>query len=97
MTDYDSIVHALGAAVGEYGGVDIVVVNAGGNLDDGPDVARGSPEQWIATVQVNLVGSYHTARAAIRHLKKRGAGKIIAIGSGLGHRGKGGRVGIRVG
>ena len=97
VTDYDSIVRALGAAVGEFGGVDIVVVNAGGNLDDGPDVERGSPEQWIATVQVNLVGSYHTARAAIPHLKNRGAGKIIAIGFRPGASRKGGRVGIRVG
>ena len=48
----------------------------------------GSPEQWTAMVQVNLVGSYHTARAAIPYLKERGAGKIIAIGSGLGHRGR---------
>ena len=39
-------------------------------------------------MQVNLIGSYHTARAAIPHLKERGAGKIIAIGSGLGHRGR---------
>ena len=35
-----------------------------------------------------LGGGYHTARAAIPHLKERGAGKIIAIGSGLGRRGR---------
>ena len=39
-------------------------------------------------MQVNLIGSYHTAHAAIPHLKERGAGKIIAIGSGVGHRGR---------
>ena len=68
--------------------VDIVVINAGGNLDDSHDIESGSPEQWTNTVQVNLIGSYHTAHAAIPHLKERGAGKIIAIGSGLGHRGR---------
>ena len=72
----------------EFGGIDIVVINAGGNLDDSHDIESGSPEQWTKTVQVNLIGSYHTARAAIPHLKERGAGKIIAIGSGLGHRGR---------
>ena len=68
--------------------VDIVVINAGGNLDDSHDIESGSPDQWTKTVQVNLIGSYHTARSAIPHLKERGAGKIIAIGSGLGHRGR---------
>ena len=88
VTDYDSVVHAFGTAISEFGGVDIVVINAGGNLDHSRDVEHGSPEQWTDTVQLNLIGSYHTARAAIPHLKERGAGKIIAIGSGLGHRGR---------
>ena len=88
VTDYDSVVHAFSAAVSEFGGVDIVVVNAGGNLDHSPNVESGSPERWTDTVQLNLVGAYHTVRAAIPHLKERGAGKIIAIGSGLGRRGR---------
>ena len=90
VTDYDSVVQAFGTAVSEFRGVDILVVNAGGNLDDSLDVENGSPERWVDTVQLNLVGAYHTARAAIPHLKERGAGKIIAIGSGLGRRGRAG-------
>ena len=82
VTDNDSVVHTFGVAIGDFGGVDIVVVNAGGNLDHSRDVEWGSPEQWIDTVQLNLVGAYHTAKAAIPHLKERGAEKIIAIGSG---------------
>ena len=88
VTDYDSVVHAFDAAISEFGGVDIVVINAGGNLDDGRDVESGNLEQWTDTVQLNLVGAYHTARAAIPHLKDRGGGKILAIGSGLGRRGR---------
>ncbi len=88
VTDYDSVVRAFDAAAREFGGIDIVVINAGGNYDGSPDVESGSPEQWANTVQINLIGSYHTAHAAIPHLKERGAGKIIAIGSGIGHRGR---------
>ena len=88
VTDYESVVHAFDAASSEFGGVDIVIINAGGNLDRSSDVESGSTEQWIGTVQLNLVGAYHTARAAIPHLKQRGGGKIIAIGSGLGRRGR---------
>ena len=88
VTDYDAAVNAFGATVGEFGGVDIVVINAGGNLDHSRDVESGTPGQWTDTLQLNLVGAYHTARAAIPHLKERGAGKIITIGSGLGRRGR---------
>ena len=88
VTDYESIVSAFDTAAGEYGGVDIVVVNAGGNFDDSRDIESGGVEQWTETIQVNLIGAYYTAKAAIPHLKKRGGGKIIAIGSGLGRRGR---------
>ena len=88
VTDYDAVVNAFSAAVSEFGGVDVVVANAGGNLDHSRDVESGTPGQWTATVQLNLVGAYHTASAAIPHLKERGAGKIIALGSGLGRRGR---------
>ena len=88
VTDFDSVVNAFDAAAKEFGGVDIVVVNAGGNFDDSRDIESGGVEEWTETLQVNLVGAYYTAKAAIPHLKKRGGGKIITIGSGLGRRGR---------
>ena len=88
VTDYASVVQAFDAATRNLGGIDIVVLNAGGNYDDSRDIESGSPEQWADTVQINLIGSYHTAHVAIPHLKTRGGGKIIAIGSGIGHRGR---------
>jgi 3-oxoacyl-[acyl-carrier protein] reductase len=36
---------------------------------------------------VNLFGAYLCARAAIPALRNAGGGKIITIGSGIGHRG----------
>ena len=88
VTDYASVVQAFDAATRELGGVDIVVLNAGGNYDDSHDIESGSPEKWADTVHVNLIGSYHTAHVAVPHLRARGGGKIIAIGSGIGHRGR---------
>ena len=88
MTDYDSVVNAFDAVASEFGGVDIVVINAGGNFDNSPDAESSSLEQWTQTIQVNLIGAYYTAKAAIPHLKRRGGGKIITIGSGLGRRGR---------
>lgn len=44
-------------------------------------------ENWKRTLDVNLFAAYYCAKSAIPFLKQRGAGKIITIGSGLGHRG----------
>ena len=84
VTDCNSVDSAFRDTITKFGGIDIVVINAGGNLDRSPGVENGSPEKWTETIQLNLVGAYYTARAAIPHLKERGAGKIIAMGSGLG-------------
>ena len=73
-------------AVEAFGGVDIVVANAGGNYDR-KLIEDGDPKAWIATVELNLNTAYYTLYAAIPHLKARGGGKVIMMGSGMGHRG----------
>ncbi|MCL4507739.1 MAG: SDR family NAD(P)-dependent oxidoreductase [Chloroflexi bacterium] len=73
--------------VERYGGIDILVANAGVDLDQ-RNVQDSDIGLWRATIETNLTGAYLCARAAIPHLRRRGAGKIIMIGSGLGHRGR---------
>lgn len=68
-----------------FGGIDIVVLNAGINPDR-RTVAASDAAAWRMTLEVNLVGPYYCAKAALPYLKQRGAGKIIVIGSGMGHR-----------
>jgi 3-oxoacyl-[acyl-carrier protein] reductase len=69
-----------------FGGLDILVINAGVR-EGGRHVEDSAPEAWGITLDVNLLGAYYCAQAAIPVLKQRGAGKIITVGSGLGHRG----------
>jgi 3-oxoacyl-[acyl-carrier protein] reductase len=76
----------LQATVGHFGRLDILVLNAGGNLDHAL-VEDGDSDSWRETVELNLFGPYYCAKAAIPYLKENGAGKIITIGSGLGNRG----------
>jgi len=73
------------ACVNRWGGLDILVINAGISGDRRP-IAESDPDEFRSILEVNLFGAYHCARAAIPHLIRRGAGKIITIGSGLGHR-----------
>ena len=87
VTRLDSVRHLFETVVERFGGLDIVVINAGANYDR-RTVEDSQPQDWEATLQVNLIGAYYCAQAAIPHLKRRGAGKIITIGSGLGHRGR---------
>ena len=70
----------------ELCGIDIVILNAGVNLDHG-SVEEGDPAAWEETIRTNLLGAYFCARAAIPAMKRRGAGKIVTIGSGMGHKG----------
>ncbi|QDL38492.1 SDR family NAD(P)-dependent oxidoreductase [Rhodoferax sediminis] len=72
-------------AVATYGGIDIVLANAG-TAGEGRKLQKSDPAQWRETIEVNLVGAYNTVHAAIPHLRARGAGKIIVTGSGSRHR-----------
>ncbi len=86
VTDLDSVSAMYKSAVAAYGGLDIAFLNAGGSLDRSR-VDEGDTEGWRATIELNLIGAYYCARAAIPYLKARGAGKILFTGSGMGHRG----------
>ncbi len=86
VTNLESVGSLYGAVERRFGGIDIVVINAGANHDR-RTVEDSDPERWKATIDVNLAGAYHCARGAIPYLKRRGGGKMILIGSGLGHRG----------
>jgi len=89
VTDIESVRLMLQTTVDSFGGLDIFVVNAGGNLDR-CTVEDGDPADWVATIELNLLGAYHCVRGAIEHLNRRGAGEIIMIGSGIGHQGRAG-------
>ena len=90
VRDAEAVARAFDAAASAWGGIDLLVANAGVDLARGA-VDTGDPRIWWETVEVNLLGAYTCARAAIPHLKRRGGGKIITVGSGLGHRGIAGR------
>lgn len=86
VADQPAVQAMTAAAVAQLGGLDILVINAGVNRDK-RTVEESVAEDWLATLNVNLTGAYFCAQAAIPHLKARGGGKIITVGSGMGHRG----------
>ena len=86
VCNYESVQTMYQSAAGQLGGIDIVVINAGTNLDR-RTVESSIVADWHKTLETNLFGAYNSAKAAIPYLKERGGGKIITLGSGIGHRG----------
>jgi 3-oxoacyl-[acyl-carrier protein] reductase len=84
VTRAEEVSRVYEATVAEAGGIDLLVVNAGVSLDQRP-VAESDPDAFLRTIEVNLVGAYHCARLAIPHMRRRGGGRMIMVGSGMGH------------
>ena len=89
VTQPAAVQRMVNLTVETFGALDILVINAGVHADR-CSVEDSDPETWRTTLDVNLMGAYHCARAAIPALKKQGGGKIITVGSGIGHRGSAG-------
>ena len=78
MRTYDDVRQLVAAAV-DLGGVDVLVNNAGvGRF--GP-VEQMSVDEWHQVIETNLSGVFYAYHEAIPHLKARGGGWIINIGS----------------
>jgi NAD(P)-dependent dehydrogenase (short-subunit alcohol dehydrogenase family) len=81
----DDVARAVGAGVERFGGLDIVVANAGINGVWAP-VEELAPDEWDATMRTNLRGTYLTVHHAVPHLRARGSGSVIVVSSVNGTR-----------
>ena len=86
VTDVSQVEAMCAQTVTGWGGLDILVINAGVEMAKST-VDDSDPALWAQVIQTNLIGAYHCARAAVPYLQARGGGKIIVVGSGMGHRG----------
>lgn len=84
VSDRASVESMIEKAVGEFGRLDILMNNAGGGLER-TLVGEDDPDVWQSVVEINLLGTYFCTRAALPHLKADNGGKIINVGSGMGH------------
>ena len=81
VRDYDALKQALDDGVAQLGRLDIVSANAGinthGPLDELPE------QTWQDVIDINLTGVWHTAKAAIPHLRADGRGGSIILTSSM--------------
>jgi NAD(P)-dependent dehydrogenase (short-subunit alcohol dehydrogenase family) len=71
---------AVAACVEAFGGVDVLVNNAGGGAFHGWDA---SDEEWQLMLELNLLSAARFCRAAVPHLRGREAARIVNVGTEL--------------
>jgi 3-hydroxybutyrate dehydrogenase len=73
------IAQMVSEANAEFGGVDVLVNNAG--IQHVEAIETFPPEKWDAIIAINLSSAFHTIRAALPGMKSRGWGRIINVAS----------------
>jgi len=82
VTEDHSVARAVGSAIQQSGRIDVLVNNAGvawlGSIEE-------TPLPWLeTTLQTNVVGLTRMCQAVVPHMRKRGGGAIVNIGSVAG-------------
>lgn len=75
----DEIATMVAEAEKAFGGVDILCNNAG--IQHVAPIEEFPVEKWNAIIAINLSAAFHTIRAALPGMKKRGWGRIINTAS----------------
>ncbi len=82
IRDYDSVKSWVDDTAGSFGGIDIIVNNAGITKDGA--LALMSPANWKEVINTNLDGTFNLTRAAILIFMKQKSGNVINITSVTG-------------
>jgi NAD(P)-dependent dehydrogenase (short-subunit alcohol dehydrogenase family) len=79
VTSEDDVAALVAVAVEAWGGLDVMVNNAGVGVA-GP-VTETSGEDWARIMAVNLTGTFHGMKAAIPAMRASGGGSVVNIAS----------------
>lgn len=86
LSDQSVVDTVIATALAEFGGIDVLVNNAG-IMDRMSAVGETSDDEWERVIRINLTAPFLLTRAAIPHLLEAGRGAIINVGSEASLRG----------
>ncbi|WP_428667874.1 SDR family oxidoreductase [Runella sp.] len=78
VRDFDSQQNAVNQVIEKWGGLDVLVANAG--VGHFAPIESLTVEQWQETIDINLTGVFYSVKAALPALKKS-KGYIITVAS----------------
>lgn len=85
VTNEDQVAAAIGSATSHWGGLDVVVSNAGVLLADEDNRAdRLEVDVWRKVIDINLTGMFITCKHGIRALLQTGGGAVVCTASPTG-------------
>lgn len=82
VSDSSQVKGAVDTVLTEFGKIDILINNAG--IARAVPIEEISGDDWDRVMAVNARGTFLCCKAVMNHMKQRGYGKIINIGSGAG-------------
>lgn len=85
VTDEDNVIESIDKTVDEFGGLDVLVNNAGIAGPTKP-IEEITVEEWQQTLDVNLMGMFLTTKHASEYLRESDRGTIVNISSISGKR-----------
>ena len=88
VADTQAVAASVAAFLEEFGGLDVLVNNAGITRDN--LMLRMREEDWDAVLATNLKGLFNTCKLASRHMLKKRSGRIINVASVVGLTGNAG-------
>jgi NAD(P)-dependent dehydrogenase (short-subunit alcohol dehydrogenase family) len=80
LTNSGAVHGLIGAIVERYKQLD-VLIHVVGAFSGGTSVAATDDSTWEQMRDLNLTSAFYVLRAAIPHLRKSGAGRVVAVGS----------------
>ena len=79
VSQEDQLRAAIDQTLGEFGGIDILVNNAGVGIAKTAEAS--AVEEWERLISINVRSVFLTIKHVIPHMRARGGGSIINIGS----------------
>ncbi|SHE78565.1 NADP-dependent 3-hydroxy acid dehydrogenase YdfG [Ruegeria intermedia] len=81
VSDFAQVEQAVAACVDRFGGVDVLIGNAG-VIDPISHLVQADPADWGRAIDINLKGVFHGMRAVLPVMRAAGGGTVLTVSSG---------------